>query len=358
MSEQKWLNDALQSATENLLQLIRIPSYSGSEKQAADWLTARMQSDGMEVNRLRDNLLVRNRHYDSAKPTILLNTHIDTVKPNEGYTRDPFYATQVDGKIWGLGSNDAGGSLVCLYEVFKYFYSATDLVYNLLLALTTEEEISGKNGIEYVLNQLGNISFAIVGEPSEMKMAVAEKGLLVLDCTVYGSGGHAAHGSAKNAIYQALKDIAWFKEFTFPNLSQILGPVVMNVTAIQAGTQHNIIPALCKFTVDIRFHEGYTHETLLEIIRENVACEIIPRSTRLKPSCLPPNHRLLKLAQTLSIPAYGSPTLSDQALMPFDSVKMGPGKSERSHSADEFITVDELKDGLRVYKNCLTQLLR
>jgi acetylornithine deacetylase len=358
MLEQDWSAKALQTVTENLLELIRIPSFSREETCATDWLAAKMSSDGIAFERIQNNLIATNRHFDSAKGTILLNSHIDTVKPNAGYTRDPFGSALEEGKIIGLGSNDAGGALLCLYEVFKCFYDSENLSHNVIFAATAEEEISGKDGIELVLNQLGDIVFAIVGEPTEMKMAIAEKGLLVIDCTTSGKGGHAAHAATGNAIYHALEDLAWFKEFKFPSISGVLGPVLMNVTTINSGTQHNIIPALCKFTVDIRFHEGYTHETLLEIIRSHVTCEVIPRSTRLSPSFIPGDHKLIELAHSLGISTYGSPTLSDQALMPFDSVKMGPGKSERSHTADEFITIEELRDGLVIYKNLLTHALK
>lgn len=358
MSEQDWSAKALQAVTENLLELIRIPSFSREEMNASNWLAARMSNDGITLKRIKNNLIATNRHFDPCKETILLNSHIDTVKPNEGYTCDPFESALAEGKIKGLGSNDAGGALISLYEVFKFFYHNPDLTHNLIFAATAEEEISGQNGIELVLNQPGDIAFAIVGEPTEMKMAIAEKGLLVIDCITTGKGGHAAHDGAGNAIYHALEDLAWFKEFTFPSISKVLGPVVMNVTTITSGTQHNIIPAQCRFTVDIRFHEGYTHETLLEIIRSNVTCEIRPRSMRLSPSFIPGDHKLIELARSLAIPTYGSPTLSDQALMPFDSVKMGPGKSERSHTANEFITIEELKEGLLIYKKLLTHLLQ
>jgi len=287
----------------------------------------------------------KNKFFDSTKPTLLLNSHHDTVKPNPGYTRDPYDASFEEGKLYGLGSNDAGGPLVSLIMTFFYFYGEKDLKYNLVLAATAEEEISGTGGVELIWNDLPKIDFAIVGEPTLLDMAIAEKGLLVLDCTAKGKAGHAAREEGVNAIYEALPSIAWFKTFQFPEDSPMLGKVKMSVTVMNAGQAHNQVPPECKFTVDCRVTDAYTLEEILQEVKRNVKCDVVPRSLRLRASGIEENHPLVQSAKKLGLKLYGSPTTSDQALIPVPSVKIGPGDSARSHSADEFIFVDEIRKG-------------
>lgn len=332
-----------------LKKLIKTQSFSREEEGTAEVITSFFQDHDISVERHLNNIWVRNQFFDEAKPTILLNSHHDTVKPNKGYTKDPFKCEIADGKLFGLGSNDAGGPLVALIGTFVHFYHRKNLHYNFIIAATAEEEISGKNGIECLIPELPKIDFAIVGEPTLMQMAVAEKGLLVIDCYAKGISGHAARNEGVNAIYEAMEDIDWFKNYGFPNVSPSLGKVHMNVTQIEAGSQHNVVPAECKFTVDIRVTDVYTHEEILAIIDQNTQCEVIPRSTRLKSSGIPMSHPVVKSGLAIGMEAYGSPTLSDQALMPFTSIKIGPGDSARSHTADEFIFIEEIENGLKTY---------
>ncbi len=339
-----------------LKHLISTPSFSREEQGTAAIIAAFFENRGIPTQRKHHNVWAQNRHFNPDKPTILLNSHHDTVKPNPAYTLDPFSPIEKDGKLYGLGSNDAGAPLVCLLAVFLHFYEREDLPYNLFYAATAEEEISGPNGVESILPDLGYIAFAIVGEPTLMQMAIAEKGLLVLDCVAVGKAGHAAREEGINAIYQALPDIEWFRTFQFPKVSPTLGPVKMSVTVIQAGAQHNVVPAECRFTVDIRCTDAYTHEALLDIIRGHVSAQVQPRSTRLRPSSLPEDHPLVQAAHALGIHTYGSPTTSDQALMPFPSIKMGPGDSARSHNADEFVYLQEIEEGIDGYIRLLEQL--
>jgi acetylornithine deacetylase len=304
-----------------------------------------------------NNVWAKNLHFDDSKPTLLLNSHHDTVKPNAGYTRDPFNATIEDGKLYGLGSNDAGGCLVSLMATFLHFYDQEDLRYNLVFAASAEEEISGRNGIEVLLPELGAIEAAIVGEPTRMNMAVAEKGLMVLDCKTNGIAGHAARKEGENALHKALPDIGWFSSYEFDKASPMLGPVKMNVTIIHAGSQHNIIPAECDFTVDVRVNECYTNEEVLEIVRQHVSCEVTPRSLRLRSTNIDQNHPLVMAGAKLGLQSFGSPTMSDKALMPFPALKIGPGDSARSHTADEFIYVQEIEQAINIYMKILNQLL-
>jgi acetylornithine deacetylase len=271
----------------NLLRkLISIPSLSREEENTASAIEQFLEDQGVKTHRMINNVWAYNEHFDPKKPTILLNSHHDTVKPNPGYSRDPFAADIIDGKLFGLGSNDAGGCLVSLIAVFIHFYKEKNLKYNLCLAATAEEEISGKNGIELILPQLGQLEFAIVGEPTLMQMAVAERGLMVLDCVAHGRAGHAAREEGENAIYKAMKDINWFKTYEFAKKSALFGPVKMSVTIIEAGSQHNVVPAICNFTVDVRVTDAYRNEEVLKIISQNVDCDVNPRSTRLKPSSI------------------------------------------------------------------------
>lgn len=344
-------------ALELLRRLIEIPSFSKSEEGTADLIANFLESESVRFHRELNNVWAFNRYYDPKKPTILLNSHHDTVRPNKDYTRDPFSACIENGKLYGLGSNDAGGCLVSLLCVFLYYYQKTDLVYNLCITATAEEEISGSAGLEYVLPQLGNLEFAIVGEPTQMNLAVAERGLLVLDCTAFGKSGHAARDEGQNAIYKALKDIQWFESFRFPKVSHEFGDIKMTVTQIQAGTQHNVVPSQCDFVVDVRVTEAYTNQEVLDIIQLNVDSKVQPRSTRLKPSSICKSHPIVQAGLELGKQTYGSPTTSDQALLDIPSLKCGPGDSARSHSADEFIYVEEIHQGITIYIKMLDKVL-
>lgn len=343
---------------ELLQNLISTPSISRDESATAEILYRFLeQSEVVEIHRSGNNVWVLNRWFDKAKPTILLNSHHDTVKPNSGYTRDPYEPTIEDGALYGLGSNDAGASLVSLMAAFIHFYAVSDLKYNLCLALTAEEECSGRGGIESILAELPPLDFAIVGEPTQMQMAVAERGLMVLDCTAHGRAGHAAREEGDNAIYRAMSDIEWFRTFRFERVSPLFGCVKMSVTVIEAGSQHNVVPAECRFTVDVRTTECYTNEQVLEIIRDSVSCRVEPRSTRLTPSSISLEHPFVRIGLDMGLETYGSPTTSDQALLSCPSLKMGVGDSARSHMADEYILISEIEPGIAQYISMLTRLL-
>ncbi|MCU7548087.1 M20 family metallo-hydrolase [Chitinophagaceae bacterium LB-8] len=354
-----------------LKQLIALPSFSKEEENTAAAIEAFLHTFNVPSERYLNNVWAKNKYFDASKPTILLNSHHDTVKPNKGYTLDPFAPIEKDGKLFGLGSNDAGGALVSLLALFLHYYNQQELKYNLVYAATAEEEISGKNGIEALLRApefLQSVGAgaknpfvawcAIVGEPTLMQLAVAERGLMVLDCMAQGRAGHAARNEGENAIYKALKDIEWFQSYQFPKVSDLLGPVKMSVTVIETENKaHNVVPAQCKFVVDIRVNELYTFEEVLDIIRSNVQCDAKPRSTRLRSSGIPLEHPLVQAGIKLGRTYYGSPTTSDKALMPFVALKMGPGDSARSHTADEFIYIDEIKEGIDLYIKLLNQVL-
>jgi len=344
-------------AVDLLMALVATPSFSREEAAAAAIIEEYLHHKGVPTSRINNNVWAANKHFNPARPSILLNSHIDTVKPNKDYTRDPFRAQITDGRLYGLGSNDAGGCLVSLIQAFLHFYDRVGMKYNLLLAATAEEEISGANGLEALLPMLKNIDCAIVGEPTLLRMATAEKGLMVIDATATGSSGHAAREEGINAIYKAVDDIQWFRSFAFPRVSAMLGPVKMNVTLISAGTQHNVIPATCTFTVDIRINDCYTHEEILGIIRSNVLSVVTPRSTRLRSTSIAHDHPLVKAGLNLGLDAFGSATLSDKALMPFPALKIGPGDSARSHMADEYIYVDEIRQGIEIYIQLLNKVL-
>lgn len=344
------------SAIDLLKQLIAIPSFSKTEDNTAEAIAAFFSDRGITPQVLGNNVWVINQYFDKKKPTLLLNSHHDTVKPNPGYTKNPFLPAVEGDKLFGLGSNDAGGALVALVATFLYFENRKDLPYNLILAATAEEEISGQGGIESIWNDLPAIDCAIVGEPTDMNIAIAEKGLLVLDCKCYGHAGHAAREEGENAIYKAMKDIAWFKTFEFPKQSETLGKVKMSVTTIQAGQAHNQVPAECHFTVDCRVTDVYTLEEIIEEIKKNVTCEMKPRSVRLKPSGISYDHPLVMAGTQIGKQLYGSPTTSDQTLIPVPSIKMGPGHSARSHSADEFIYLSEINNGIDDYVRLLESL--
>ena len=338
----------LSEATELLKKLIRIPSISREEGLCADLIENYIAENGYTVSRLKNNVWTIASGFDGNRPTLLLNSHIDTVKPVDGWSFDPFIPTEKDGKIYGLGSNDAGASVVALLHTF-FLLSQENQPYNLIFSATAEEELSGKDGIELLLKELPKIDFAIVGEPTNMQLAVAEKGLMVLDCKAHGKAGHAARNEGENAIYKALADIEWFRNYRFPNVSEFLGEVKMSVTQINAGTQHNVVPDRCTFVVDIRSNELYSNEEILEEIKKHISCDAVPRSTRLSSSATPLNHPIIVKAKETGREIFGSPTLSDQALMPFPSVKIGPGKSSRSHTADEFVEIKEIEQGIKTY---------
>lgn len=336
--------------------MISRPSFSREETAVADYLQKCWSDAGHHVFRKGNNLWIIAPGFDFAKPTLLLNSHIDTVKPAAGWQKDPFLPEETENdRLYGLGSNDAGASVVSLYEAFTIL-SAKAQPYNLIFLASCEEEVSGKNGIESVLPELPPIRFAVVGEPTGMRPAIAEKGLMVLDCVATGKAGHAARNEGVNAIYKAIEDINWFSTYQFPEKSDLLGPVKMTVTIIKAGTQHNVVPDRCEFTVDIRSNEFYSNERLFELIKEQVGCEIKARSFRLNSSRTEPEHPFVQRCLMLGKEPFGSPTLSDQALMRFPSVKIGPGDSARSHSADEFIYGPEIRDAITTYVRLLDGL--
>lgn len=340
-----------------LKRLIATPSLSRQEDQTADLLAVFFDQKQIPHRRLKNNVWAQNRHFDPTKPTLLLNSHHDTVKPNLSWILDPYEPLEQDGKLFGLGSNDAGGCLVSLLTAFVHFYDRPNLAYNILMAASAEEEISGRDGLELILPELPPISFAIVGEPTDMQLAVAEKGLLVLDCTTHGVSGHAAREEGDNAIYKAIRDIEWLQTYRYPNVSPTLGPVKQSVTIINAGTQHNVVPDTCTFTVDVRVTEQYTLEEVINIIRVNVQSDVKPRSVRLKPSSIPVDHPIVQAGLALGRHTYGSPTTSDQAVLTCPSLKCGPGHSGRSHSADEFIYLREIEEGINGYVQMLEQVV-
>lgn len=341
---------------ELLKQLIATPRISRDETAAADLLESYMREQGLTPQRHHNNLWEVAPGYDENRPTLLLNAHIDTVRPVSAWTRDPNEPTLTDeGILYGIGSNDDGASLVTLLATYIALRNTTQS-YNLIFLASAEEEVSGQNGISSTLPLLPPISVALVGEPTCMQPAIAEKGLMVLDCTAHGKAGHAARNEGDNAIYHAIDDINWFRTFQFPEQTPMLGPVKMTVTIINAGTQHNVIPDQCTFTVDVRSNECYSNEEIYDIIRQHISSEVKARSFRLNSSRIDANHPLLQRAIALGKQPFGSPTLSDQALMRFPSMKMGPGDSRRSHTADEYILVSEIEDALQTYRTMLEGL--
>ncbi|GAB3910196.1 M20 family metallo-hydrolase [Larkinella knui] len=351
------LETQTESAIDLLKRLIATPSLSREEAGTALVIEQFFRKRGIPYRRTKNNVWTHNRFFDPAKPTLLLNSHHDTVKPNASWTFDPFQPLEREGKLYGLGSNDAGGCLVSLIATFCHFYDKKELAYNIVMAATAEEEISGREGLEMILPELPPIDFAIVGEPTQMQLAIAEKGLLVLDCTARGKSGHAARDEGDNAIYYAIKDIEWLKSNPFPKISPTLGPVKLSVTIINAGSQHNVVPDTCTFTVDVRATEQYTLEEIIETIRQNIRSTVQPRSIRLKPSSIPIDHPIVQAGIALKRETYGSPTTSDQALLDCPSLKCGPGHSERSHTADEFIYLREIEQGIELYIRMLEQIL-
>ena len=351
-------NRLKKQSIELLRELISIPSFSGEEDKTADLIAKSLQNNQIAAQRKFHNIYALSPQFDSKKPALLLNSHHDTVKPTDGWHSDPFNPEIKDGKLIGLGSNDAGASLVSLMAVFQYFYKESNLSHNLILALTAEEENSGINGIRAILPELGKIDLAIVGEPTGMKMAIAEKGLMVLRCQAIGRSGHAARDTGENAITKAIDDIVWINGHTFSPVSPLLGPAKMTVTMIKAGTQHNVIPDRCEFTIDIRSTDNCNNEMILDVLKHNLRSDFADPSLNLRPSSIPLNHGLVETAISLGIETFGSPTLSDQTYISAPSVKMGPGQSERSHTADEFVYLSEIEEGIEKYIELLEQFLK
>jgi acetylornithine deacetylase len=350
------IEDLYEDALSLLKELIETPSFSKQENYTADIIQQFFESEGIPFQKSGNNIWAINKYFNASKPSILLNSHHDTVKPNSGYTKDPFHAIEQNGKLYGLGSNDAGGCLVSLIAAFRHFNNK-EIPYNLFIAATAEEEISGANGIESILGQLPEFELAIVGEPTLMQLAVAEKGLMVIDATVKGKAGHAAREEGVNAIYEALDDLNTLKEFQFKKTSPFLGKTKATATIIQAGSQHNVVPDICNYTLDVRVTDSYTLDEVLAELQSVLKAELKPRSKRLNSSKVPEGHKILEVANDLGLNQYGSPTLSDQALIPYPSVKIGPGDSARSHTPDEFIHLHEIQTGIDGYIELLRKYM-
>lgn len=344
-------------AVDLLKNLIETPSFSSEEEQTATLIENWFLTNDIPFKREKNNVWAYNLHFDENKPTLLLNSHHDTVKPNQGYTLNPFEAIEKDGKIFGLGSNDAGGCLVSLLAAFTHFYAEKRLSHNIVMVASAEEESSGLNGLNSVLKQLPELNCAIVGEPTEMQLAIAEKGLLVLDVTVKGTASHAAHQNTDNPISKSIDILNWFNTYCFDNESEVLGPVKMTVTQINAGKQHNVVPSECHLVVDIRVNDCYSNAEILKIVTENVNAEITPRSLHLGSSSINKNHPLVQSGINSGRTTYGSPTLSDQSVLSCQSLKLGPGNSLRSHTADEFIYINEIEEGIELYIKILNGFL-
>ena len=348
MTQEQYVSDAVQL----LKKLIATPSVSRIEKDAADIMEQTIRSYGFEPQREANNLWIIDPHYDESRPTLLLNAHIDTVKPVASWSRDPFSPDVEDGVLYGLGSNDCGGGLCSLLQMFRMLTEKPQS-YNLIYLASAEEEVSGKEGITRALPLLPHIDLAIVGEPTGMNPAVAEKGLMVLDVIAHGKSGHAARNEGVNAIYEALDDMRWIRDYKFEKVSEFLGPTKMTLTVVNAGTQHNVIPDKCTMLVDIRTNEFYDNEEVYEFIRQHLKSEVKAHSFRLKSSRIDPEHPLIRKCVAMGMKPFGSPTLSDQALMHFPSFKLGPGESSRSHSANEFIRISEIRDAIAKYETLL-----
>jgi len=346
-----------QRAKQLLMDLINTQSFSGEEDKTAMHIENFLKENEIKYQRQHHNIWAINKYFDKNKPSILLNSHHDTVKPNKGYTKNPFKAELSEGKIFGLGSNDAGGCLVSLLACFSYFYDKKDLKYNLIMLASAEEENSGDHGIRYMVPLMPEIDFAIVGEPTQMQLAVAEKGLLVLDCYAYGESAHAAHSRGNNSIYKAMDAIKWFEAYKFDKVSETLNDTKMTVTQVEAGSQHNVVPAVCHFVVDIRVNDMYSNMQVLNIVKKNVDVEVKERSTRLNSSSISLDHEIVLAGKNMGREIYGSPTLSDQANLTCPSLKLGPGDSLRSHTADEFIYEKEIDEGIALYIELLENIL-
>ena len=337
-----------QEAVELLKTLISTPSVSRDEKAAADVLQRQIKAWGLPCKRMGNNLIVSKR-CSKKKPTLLLNAHIDTVKPVSTWTRNPFEPTLEDGKLYGLGANDCGGGLVSLLQAYRILHEQKDIPYNIIYVASCEEEVSGEHGIAQVLPTLPDIDIAIVGEPTGMQPAIAERGLMVIDGVAHGKSGHAARGEGVNAIYEAMDDLLWLRDYHFRKVSPLLGETKATVTVVHSGTQHNVIPDKLEFVIDVRTNEYYQNEYVFAFLQKHMKSELKARSFRLHSSYIPEDHPLVKKCKQMRMKPFGSPTLSDQALMPFPSLKLGPGESCRSHSADEFIGIDEIHQAIKTY---------
>lgn len=345
-------------AIELLKNLIETPSFSSEEDKTALLLENWFLSNSIPYKRNIHNVWAVNKYFDNSKPTLLLNSHHDTVKPNNGYTKDPFKAIIEDGKLYGLGANDAGGCLVSLMATFTHFYEEKNLKYNLVIVASAEEESSGNNGLNSMLSVIPKIDVAIVGEPTLMNLAVAEKGLVVFDAVVKGTPSHAAHPNNNNAIYNSIDVLKWFEKYHFEKSSKTLGDVKMTVTQINAGKQHNAVPSEVNLVVDVRVNDQYSNQEIVAILQKESPCDkIIPRGVKLNSSSIPVDHELVKAGVSLGREMYGSPTLSDQAVLSCPSLKLGPGDSTRSHTADEFIYLNEIKEGIDIYINLLNKVI-
>lgn len=352
------IENLTQQAIELLKKLIETPSFSSKEDQTALLLEQWFQQFEIPYTRTNNNVWAVNTFFDDAKPTLLLNSHHDTVKPNNAYTKNPFKAIVENGKLYGLGSNDAGGCLVSLLATFTHFYHRKNLAYNLVIVASAEEENSGKNGLKSMLSIIPKIDVAIVGEPTQMNLAIAEKGLVVFDAKVKGTPSHAAHPNNNNAIYNSIEVLEWFKNLKFDKTSETLGEVKATVTQINAGKQHNAVPSEVNFVIDVRVNDKYTNQEIADFLQENSPCDsIIPRGLHLNSSSISKNHELVTAGISLGRSTYGSPTLSDQACLTCESVKLGPGDSTRSHTADEFIYIGEIEEGIQIYINLLEKIL-
>ncbi len=350
-----------QEAISLLQRLIATPSLSGNESDTANILAEELSLRGVDVRRHHNNIWALSKGFDAGKPTLMLNSHQDTVKPSQNYTRDPFEPTIEDGRLYGLGSNDAGASLVSLVATFCNNYDTTTLPYNLLLALTAEEENMGERGMRSFLPHLKEqgikVDMVLVGEPTSMQPAVGERGLVVLDCTAHGKSGHAARNEGENALYKAMVDIERVRNFKFERVSELLGDIKITVTQISAGTQHNIVPDECRFVVDIRTTDAYSNEEVVELLQNAIECEAKPRSTRVRASAISPSHPLVKAATAIGREPFISPTTSDRAIMQgLPALKMGVGESSRSHTADEFVLLSEIEEGVTLYQKLLEEL--
>lgn len=358
MTQNTYMDILTQDASALLKRLIATPSFSREEDGTADIIAQFLQQRNIPVERVGNNIIARNKHFDGNRPSLLLNSHHDTVKPNKGYTLDPFSPIEKEGKLFGLGSNDAGGCLVSLIATFIHHYELQGLSHNIVLAATAEEEISGHNGIEMALPHLGNIAFGIVGEPTQMEMAVAERGLMVIDGTATGRAGHAARNEGENALYKAIEDIQRLRQLQFDKVSDLLGSTRLSVTVIETeNKQHNVVPPVCRYVIDVRVNECYRFEEVLQQLRSVVGSDLQPRSMRMRSTAIPLDHPLVLAGLSLGKGYYGSPTTSDKALMPFPTLKMGPGDSARSHTADEYIHLHEIEDGIATYIELLKRIL-
>jgi acetylornithine deacetylase len=346
----------MQKYIDLLKTLISTPSFSKEEENAAQIMRDFLKNEDIPFSIKENNTWALNKHYTESKPTVLLNSHIDTVRPAKGYKLDPFSPIEEGDKLFGLGSNDAGGPLVSLLATFVHFYEHKDLPFNLIFAASAEEEISGRRGMEIVFPKVAPVDFAIIGEPTKMELAIAEKGLLVLDCYAHGKSGHAAREEGENALYKAMEDIQKLRDFEFDKVSDVLGKVKISVTQIDAGTQHNVVPDICHFVVDVRTNEHYLNKEAAEILSKLLESEVKPRSVRLNSSGISEHHPFAQLIKNKGINIYGSPTTSDQAIISCLSVKMGPGKSARSHTADEYIFKSEILAGIEQYIELLNEL--